>query len=134
MSSNSQTPTFQIPRSEEIRAVAQQRKDTLPNIPDSLSELAQSIFHLQCELDERCREYDLNWLTAKQTLFELSASETKRLRSLEKEQKHRKEREKLGKKLRGYQKKQFKETGKLPDEIFAELIVGMKEFLERQKG
>lgn len=132
MSTNSQTPTFQIPRSDEIRSVAQQRKDTLPNIPDSLCDLANEIFHLQLTLDEKCREYDLNWLTAKQHLFELSSSETKRLKALEKEQKHKKERERLGKKLRGYQKKQFKETGKLPDEIFSELIQGMKEFLAKQ--
>lgn len=126
MSSNSQTPTFNIPRSDEIRIVAQQRHDTIPNVPDVLHDLASEIFNLQCELDEKCREYDLKWLTAKQQLFELSAQESKRLKLLEKDAKHKKERVKLGSKLRGFQKKQFKKTGKLPEEILQEMIAAFK--------
>lgn len=103
------------------------RDDTIPNVPDVLHDLASEIFNLQCELDERCREYDLKWLTAKQQLFELSTQESKRLKALERDVKHKKEREKLGQKLRGFQKKQFKKTGKLPEEILAEMIAVFKQ-------
>lgn len=106
----------------------------LSSIPPSLQHLANELVDLQLHLNKVRDEYDYQRLTESVKVEDLNRQETLLLKRLERDRKIQKEREKIGKSLRGWEKKEYKKTGKLMEERKAEMMDAFLLYLKTQEG
>lgn len=108
-----------LPTSWELQTLASQHPDAvsiLNLVSTPIQDKARRIIELSQELQELSASYDLELLREKVRLQQLTAEEQRRLRELERQAKIKAEKDRMGKKLRGIEKRHFKATGELPKE------------------
>lgn len=130
-----QQPHTEFPTGSQLACNVQRDKysdSLLTSLPVSILPLGQKILDLQTSLVQTIRQYDYARLTEIIKIRELNVAEEKLLKRLKSELRVQKEREKLGKQLRGGDKKLYKKTGKLPHEVMSELMESFKAFMAAQ--
>lgn len=123
-----------IPDSGILRAIAIRAKDSTltveGSVPTELLPLALEIIALTRKLQAKCDSYDAKATNAVIKANVANSAETKRIRALEKEKRIAKESERLRgeevKKLKGIDKRFYRQTGLTPDEHFQKLMEAAK--------
>jgi hypothetical protein len=133
-----------IPDSGILRAIAIRAKDSTltveGSVPTELLPLALEIIALARKLQAKCDSYDSRAINAVIRANATNSAETKRLRNVEREKRVAKETDRLRgeevKKLKGIDKRFYRQTGLTPDEHFqrlmqaAQALMGMAEDLK----